>query len=253
MHKLSLSSLFASIVAAIGTRGAEVAIIDIIRHGEKCPGCGIHLTKEGQARAEYIARCMRNNGSASLPFGPPDFIIYGESSSHRPLETVAPLARALGLEVSMPCQPDDGECFAKHVQTLLTNGSTLLVSWVHEHIPKLVKGLHVDHVPSFYDKWPEACPSKAWPEPACCMIALGSYKCHEQGMEGGIHHMAPGRLRWELYFSVQRRLDANQLTLPIRLPVFPMGRHCHLDLKLKRCGQQFHSRPKACARGKSCL
>mmetsp|Transcript_60080 Transcript_60080/g.143143 ORF Transcript_60080/g.143143 Transcript_60080/m.143143 type:complete len:283 (+) Transcript_60080:45-893(+) len=157
----------ASTLAA--AHGEELAIVNLIRHGEKCPNSGKDLTADGQARAEYLARCIHNAEvtSEAFPFGAPSVIMAGERNSYRPLETVQPLAAALGLQVAMPCHKSDYKCFAKYVQESLSSGSTLLASWTHEDMAGLVEALDVPNVPHGFSKWPEACPSPTWPEPTC--------------------------------------------------------------------------------------
>src|SRR5262249_30655868 len=78
--------------------------IMIIRHSEKTGEDGdVHLSKRGVERAEVLYKLFLPSQERPKPFPTPDFVIAASNgkSSHRPLETVSPLAERLKLPVDM--------------------------------------------------------------------------------------------------------------------------------------------------------
>ena len=107
----------------LGTAVHEKAHIVIIRHGEKDTRKGERgqgLSAVGQKRAQYLARCMsQTTPTVAMPFGPPTYVMAsrGKSSkSHRPIDTVVPLATALGVTLDREIYFKDTEEFASHIQ-----------------------------------------------------------------------------------------------------------------------------------------
>eukprot|EP00434_Breviolum_minutum_P019041 symbB.v1.2.016786.t1/scaffold1290.1/size126440/7 len=108
--------------------------------------------------------------SEVMPFGAATDVMASRvrpGKSTRPRDTARPLARALGVEVQMPCDKVDARCFAEHVTAILSSGSTVAVFWQHEDIPKLVEALHVPDHEKHLKPWPKICPSSFFREPAC--------------------------------------------------------------------------------------
>ena len=89
---------------------------------------------QGIAVPSHIFACVPRNGSFSL----------------RPLSTVTPLARELGLTVHHEFGKDDieGQCGA-----LKTISGTALICWAHEPIPAIARGF-AGALPSLPAKWP---------------------------------------------------------------------------------------------------
>lgn len=166
---MSISSLLPFSAVVFGTSAADTAIMNIIRHGEKCASSGDDLVAAGYARADYIAQCMSSSTpSTAMPFGKATAVMAGAGKhSLRPKETATPLAEKLGLELHMPCTKTEADCFAEHALTYLTDKGTLVVAWAHGSIPPLLEALKVPH-PSIYEKWPHTCQSASFEEPACC-------------------------------------------------------------------------------------
>ena len=77
----------------------EKAFIIIVRHGEKHHGDGLSPT--GVKRSEYLARCMsQKQPTVAMPFGPPTYVMASHGKpdhSHRPIDTMLPLAKALNF------------------------------------------------------------------------------------------------------------------------------------------------------------
>lgn len=155
-------------LALLHSVSADVAYINIIRHGEKCADSGDDLTATGYARADYLARCMSADAqSAAMPFGKATAVMAGEGKhSKRPKETATPLAKKLGVTLNMPCSKTDSDCFAENAMKHLVDKGTLVVAWAHESIPPLLKALGLK-ASSQYKDWPDACPSKTFSEPSC--------------------------------------------------------------------------------------
>lgn len=172
---MSISSLLPLVSAVVLGTSADTAIMNIIRHGEKCASSGDDLVAAGYARADYIAQCMSSSTpSTAMPFGKATAVMAGEGkNSLRPKETATPLATKLGLKLHMPCTKTEADCFAEHALTYLTDKGTLVVAWAHGSIPPLLEALKVPHL-SIYKKWPDTCQSASFEEPACCSDEGGS-------------------------------------------------------------------------------
>jgi hypothetical protein len=140
-----------------------VTRILIIRHGEK-PGDaasesaadGPHLSVRGQERAAAL--------SVHIPatFGTPDFLMATQQSRHsvRPIETITPLARALGLQINED-HADDDFAGAAHAIVGKPNfaGKLVLICWHHGKIPQLARAFGA--IPPV-DPWPGAVFDRVW-------------------------------------------------------------------------------------------
>ncbi|CAJ1423369.1 unnamed protein product [Effrenium voratum] len=149
----------------------DVAVINLIRHGEKCDdSSSTGLTDIGKARAAYLARCMSQvSASDVMPFGKATAVMASavrDGKSTRPRDTAQPLADRLHLPLQMPCDKEDPDCFAQHARGLLSANGAVVVSWQHQDIPALVKALKVPHYKDF-KKWPDDCDIESFSEPAC--------------------------------------------------------------------------------------
>ena len=128
----------------------------IIRHGEKPPeeAMSPDLTAEGKDRAEALPKLFVKAVGRPDPFPTPDFIFAARDSdkSRRSTETVAPLAKALGLKVNADIGSND---FAQLAHDLMHDpryaGKTVLVCWHHGKIPALAGKLQVVGVPDPWD------------------------------------------------------------------------------------------------------
>lgn len=156
----------------------DIAIVNFIRHCEKTHASGLGCSKEGHQRAQYIARCMNTNTtSAVLPITRPAKILASQnySESHRPHDTVLPLAQALGMDIHMPCNRLDGACVADQVQKQLEPSSTLVIVWQHEDIPLLLASMKVPGADA-YTTWPYECDAPSWSEP---QGSYGTSRCYD--------------------------------------------------------------------------
>jgi broad specificity phosphatase PhoE len=103
----------------------------IIRHGEK-PSEGNTLCQQGVCRAVALAQDF-------VPqFGKPSAIYAmgpgSDDSSLRPIETVTPLANALGLPIRSQYTRLQFQQVAADVES---NSGMVLISWEHKAIPAL--------------------------------------------------------------------------------------------------------------------
>jgi phosphohistidine phosphatase SixA len=124
----------------------------LMRHAEKTGDPDdIHLSDAGMMRARRLARYIPDN------FGKPDFIFAAARSKHsmRSIETVQPLANALGLEVQDDIEDKD---FEELVSELFSNSEylakTILICWHHGKLPEIAALLGAPDR-SYLDPWPE--------------------------------------------------------------------------------------------------
>jgi hypothetical protein len=117
----------------------------VIRHAEKTgPSAGVSLNLRGCQRAAALPRLF------PCPFDTPDFILAAAPTkrSNRPVETVAPLAASLYLEIDVRFRKEDilgiaSELFSDPAYA----AKTILVCWHHKGIPALAKALGVPDPP----------------------------------------------------------------------------------------------------------
>jgi phosphohistidine phosphatase SixA len=124
----------------------------LMRHAEKTgQEDDIHLSKTGAARAERLVAYIPQT------FGTPDFIFAAAQSrkSIRSIETVKPLAAALGKDVRHDIEDKD---FAALVRQLFSDpayGSAIaVVCWHHRKMPDIARMLGAPEG-SYPDPWPE--------------------------------------------------------------------------------------------------
>jgi hypothetical protein len=131
------------------------AQIILLRHAEKPPEpSNPHLSPAGVKRAEALVSFITSD-PAMTRFGPPVAVFATattkDDDGQRTQETVAPLARALKLQVETPFH---GKDYARLARQILANpayaGKTVLICWNHEEIPELAAALGVTPAPR---KW----------------------------------------------------------------------------------------------------
>jgi hypothetical protein len=149
---------------------ADPAQVLIIRHAEKPEDDeGPHLSSRGAARAAALPALFvvpPTFPTRPARFRAPDFIIATRAStnSNRPVETVTPLAKALG-DVSIHDKHRDDD-FQAMVDDLFGNakynGKTVLICWHHGKVPKLTQAVLARATNA--DKVREQVPEKWGPE-----------------------------------------------------------------------------------------
>ena len=145
------------------TTASGPKLVFIIRHGEK-PGNpavdndadGPNLSTRGYVRAAALAISI----PATLP--KPDFLLASQQSKHsnRPVETITPLAKALGMEINSKHADDD---YAKVADDILNHpkyaGKNVFICWHHGKIPKLAEALGVSNP---INPWPGNVFDRVW-------------------------------------------------------------------------------------------
>ncbi|WP_293915340.1 hypothetical protein, partial [Deinococcus sp.] len=151
--------------------------ITILRHAEKpsepgSPQPTFGVNEQGQAQSEsLIPRGWQRAGALAAalsadavrsPFVRPTALFapaYPDGSLHRPGETIAPLARRLGLTVQTPV-PKGQEASLVSAALCVQSGQDVLVCWEHHHIPAiaaaLAQALDVNTLPPHAALWPDA-------------------------------------------------------------------------------------------------
>lgn len=141
--------LFCSAVWA----GAQPAQIILIRHAEKPKDPrALHLSKKGEERANALPEFFKRDNKA-MRYGAPVALFASRPTRHgrgqRPGETLAPLAKTLGLPIQTPYESED---FDKLARVILNNtefkGKTVVICWVHEFMHQFAADLGVKPEPS---------------------------------------------------------------------------------------------------------
>lgn len=145
------------------TTASGPKLVFIIRHGEK-PGDpavdneadGPNLSTKGYERAAALAFYV------PATFPRPDVLLAAAQSknSNRPVETITPLAQALGLEINSKHADDD---YATVAADILTHpkyaGKEVFICWHHGNIPKLAQALGISNP---VNPWPGNVFDRVW-------------------------------------------------------------------------------------------
>jgi hypothetical protein len=136
----------------------------IIRHAEKLADekASEHLSPEGTERAKALHQIFEKSRERPEPFAKPDFIFAAKDkpTSHRPTETVAPLAARLKLTVDAKFNNDDFEKLAAEVfGNKKYAGKTILICWRHHAIPELAAAFKATDAPK---EWKETAFDRVW-------------------------------------------------------------------------------------------
>jgi hypothetical protein len=146
----------------------------LIRHAEKPDDTSDkHLTSRGAARAAalpslfFIPKAFRTRPA---PFPTPDFIYATAESKHsnRPVETVQPLASALGdATIHAEHEDDDFQPVVDHLFNQKHAGKTALVCWHHGQMRHLAlavaaKAKNADQVRKKIPKWDDDVYDRVW-------------------------------------------------------------------------------------------
>ena len=130
-------------------------LILLIRHAEKpTDETSVDLSPVGMKRAAALPNLFVKSADRPVPFPTPDFIFAAENSGHssRSTQTVAPLAKKLGLKVYHKYANEEFDKLATH---LLADpkyaGKTVLVCWHHGKLDNFAKSLGAKKVPHFED------------------------------------------------------------------------------------------------------
>jgi hypothetical protein len=136
----------------------------VIRHAEKPPedAKSVDLSAEGKMRADALPRLFEKSDKRPKPFAAPDFIFATKNTkhSHRPLETVTPLAKKLKLMINSDYADEEYGKLAEHIfENTKYAGKTILIAWHHGKIPELAQKLKVTNAP---EKWNGSVFDRVW-------------------------------------------------------------------------------------------
>jgi hypothetical protein len=146
-------------------------VVLLIRHAEKPDDeKSVHLSEQGKRRAAALPQLFVASATRPDPFPTPDFIFatHDSHASHRPVETITPLAKKLGLPFDDSFRnkdevKDTGKGMPELAGELFGNrkyrGKTILVCWHHGTIPELAKLLRATGSPR---KWDEGRFDRVW-------------------------------------------------------------------------------------------
>lgn len=141
---------------------ASPAQVIIIRHAEK-PADGPDLDADGKKRAQALVGFFQHAPSVTK-HGPP-VAIYAmdpgdDGGSRRTIETVTPLAEALGLKIVTDFRRKQIPRLVREIlDTPAYKGKTVLVCWERTAIPDIAAAFGWNGAPP---KWPDALYDRAW-------------------------------------------------------------------------------------------
>lgn len=122
-----------------------------------------HAEKTGDRRDRNLSPAGHERATRLVPyvletFGRPDFLIAAKSSdrSRRPVETIEPLATALGLEIKSKFDDDEVDALIAALGEKRAYRSKFgVISWRHSDIPCLVANLGAP-ADTFPGEWGES-------------------------------------------------------------------------------------------------
>jgi phosphohistidine phosphatase SixA len=124
----------------------------LMRHAEKTGKTDdIYLSAEGVKRAERLVKYIPQT------FGRPDFIYAAARSkrSIRSIETVKPLAAALGLEVQYHIEDKDFKTLVTEIFSKPEyRGKTIVICWHHGKLPEIA-ALLGGQESNYPESWPQ--------------------------------------------------------------------------------------------------
>jgi hypothetical protein len=114
----------------------NATVVYFIRHAEKPKESSSELSHLGKKRASCLATIFSNNKYFHIP---KRIIAQPSNANHpskRPIGTVKPLAKKLGLGIEHGCDGSDIKC----VQDLIKQGNgPILIAWEHKRLSKIIK------------------------------------------------------------------------------------------------------------------
>lgn len=128
------------------------ARILLMRHAEKTGDpMDPHLSQDGYARAAKLADFI------PATFGTPQFLIATSISKHsaRPIETLEPLSKKIGVSVAATFADQDYSVLANQLLSeprYADAGALIVVCWHHGNIPSMAHALRAK-LGSYPDPW----------------------------------------------------------------------------------------------------
>ena len=145
-----------AMLRAATAAAAKPSEILLIRHGEEDKRPDEHLNAAGRQRANALAKMFPSQ------FATPGFLFAAQNSkaSHRSMETIAPLAAALGLTVDARFDDDRYRPLAQEILTKAKYANArILICWHHGRLPALAAALGATNAPAV---WPGAQFDHVW-------------------------------------------------------------------------------------------
>jgi hypothetical protein len=145
--------------------------IMVIRHAEKPTESAQGVSSSGtNDTRDLIVQGWQRAGALVCLFSPargalqspelatPKFLFASDDSSHRPKETITPLAEKLNLKINLG--------FAKGQETALVaaakeSAGVVLIAWQHENIPEIGNAI-TGNKTAVPQKWPGTCFDVVW-------------------------------------------------------------------------------------------
>ena len=166
--------LLAFIAAALlgaGTAFAAPAQIILIRHAEK-PEAGAGLSPQGFKRADALVKFFKSE-PAVRRYGDPAAIFAAapknEDSSIRSIQTVTPLAKALGIQIDSSFMCGQTNKLARAImENPAYNGCMVLICWQHERLIDAAQAFveYNNSSPAVFNsiplEWPSETFDRAW-------------------------------------------------------------------------------------------
>jgi hypothetical protein len=160
MGHLSVVGVFSFLIASVSF--AAPAQVVILRHGEK-PATGNTLDTQGYQRAAALPSLFKTDPDLTR-YGTPAAIYAMEPASEdgsvRAIETVTPLAQALGLTIQESFTKNQ---LARLVNAVMTHpsyeGKTVVICWEHDVIPTMVDDFGYKNAPQ---TWPDDVFDRLW-------------------------------------------------------------------------------------------
>ncbi len=143
-HKILLLGLIGSLSTSFAFGKPEQVII--IRHGEK-PEQGEDLTQKGRERAAALAPFFMEGSQtpvAIYALSPND-----DHHSRRSVETVAPLAHEMKLDLKTFHKDQIAEMAKEILSKPEYDGKVVLICWSHKAIPKVAGALGIANPPAW--------------------------------------------------------------------------------------------------------
>ncbi|MFI5361409.1 MAG: histidine phosphatase family protein [Elusimicrobiota bacterium] len=158
---MSVGLLAALATGAVPARATPAQVI-IIRHGEK-PDEGNELSPRGFQRAQALVDFFEHSPAVTRHGTPAAIYAMNpkdEDGSLRPIQTVTPLAEALGLRIDHDYVKDELPQLVKDIKANHAyDGKMVLICWEHKMIPVLVSDFGWNSAPK---SWKGKVFDQAW-------------------------------------------------------------------------------------------
>jgi hypothetical protein len=157
-----LIALAAGLLGPVPGAVAAPAQIIFLRHAEK-PSFGPELDARGRERATALATLFTKDPRV-LGHGPAAGIFAMRQAkpgtSVRPIQTIEPTGRALGLPLDTRFTRDEISAVVRAILTSpACDGKTVIVCWEHDAIPEMLQALGWTRGPK---NWPDKSYDRLW-------------------------------------------------------------------------------------------